>query len=79
MFQGQNDYSTHVLYVAAPNPPPTQTSKPAVPQATSNAGETIKRQKLFSVRPWFIWLKNETTNPTDIISPSQGHALPGTV
>lgn len=51
---------------------PHSTSKLAVPWETSNAGEAIKRQKLFSVRPWFIWLKNETTNPTDIIFPSQG-------
>lgn len=51
---------------------PSQTSKLAVPWETSNAGEAIKRQKLFSVRSWFIWLKNETTNPTDIIFPSQG-------
>ncbi len=50
----------------------SQTSKLAVPWGTSNAGEAIKRQKLFSVRSWFIWLKNETTNPTDIIFPSQG-------
>lgn len=49
-----------------------QTSKLAVPRGTSNAGEAIKRQKLFSVRSWFIWLKNETINPTDIIFPSQG-------
>lgn len=51
---------------------PSQTSKLAVPWGTSNAGEAIKRQKLFSVTSWFIWLKNETTNPTDIIFPSQG-------
>lgn len=44
------------------------TSKPAVPWGTSNAGEAIKRQKLFSARTWFIWLKNETTNPTGILS-----------
>ena len=50
---------------------PSQTSKLADPWETSNAGEAIKRQKLFSVRSWFIWLKNETTNPTDIIFPSQ--------
>lgn len=49
-----------------------QTSKPAVPRGTSNTGEAIKRQKLFSVRSWFIWLKNETTNPTGNIFPSQG-------
>lgn len=48
------------------------TSKLAAPWGTSNAGEAIKRQKLFSVRSWFIWLKNETTNPTDIIFPFQG-------
>lgn len=49
-----------------------QTSKLAAPRETSNTGEAIKRQKLFSVRSWFIWLKNETTYPTDIIFPSQG-------